>query len=153
MLHTVVNLDRSVNGQVSFQLRDGQGNLVNFSGADGRRDAALQRGQSRRRLAQRQWRLTLPKAHGLATGDKVVVSLGAQGVLTGLTDNHVYVVEVIDSSTLRFKQVDGSAVTLAQLGYVVRIQRRHGTLPVLPGRCLRATSCSTARASPSIRMP
>lgn len=29
----VVNLDRSVNGKVSFQLRDGQGNLVNFSGA------------------------------------------------------------------------------------------------------------------------
>ena len=45
--------------------------------------------------------------------DKVVVNLGAQGVLTGLTDNHVYVVEVIDSNTLRFKQVDGSAVTLA----------------------------------------
>ena len=115
----VVNLDRSVNGQVSFQLRDGQGNLVNFSGAT--TGGAMQRfsvDNPAGALLNANGSLTLPKAHGLATGDKVVVNLGAQGVLTGLTDNHVYVVEVIDSNTLRFKQVDGSAVTLAQLGYV-----------------------------------
>ena len=150
----VVNLDRSVNGQVSFQLRDGQGNLVNFSGAT--TGGAMQRfsvDNPAGALLNANGSLTLPKAHGLATGDKVVVNLGAQGVLTGLTDNHVYVVEVIDSNTLRFKQVDGSAVTLAQLGYVSEFNAAtDATSTTWP--MPRATSCSTARASPapSIRM-
>ena len=154
MTYYVVNLDRSVNGQVSFQLRDGQGNLVNFSGAT--TGGAMQRfsvDNPAGALLNANGSLTLPKAHGLATGDKVVVNLGAQGVLTGLTDNHVYVVEVIDSNTLRFKQVDGSAVTLASWAMCPNsTPPRDATSTTWP--MPRATSCSTARASPapSIRM-
>ena len=61
----VVNLDRSVNGQVSFQLRDGQGNLVNFSGAT--TGGAMQRfsvDNPAGALLNANGSLTLPKAHG-----------------------------------------------------------------------------------------
>ncbi|KAG1076693.1 hypothetical protein G6F40_017292 [Rhizopus arrhizus] len=75
--------------QTSFQLRDGQGNLVDFSGASV--SAAPQRfsvNNPAGAVLNADGSLTLPKAHGLATGDKVVVSVAANGVLTGLTNDH-----------------------------------------------------------------
>ncbi|PTN48539.1 hypothetical protein DAI43_29565, partial [Achromobacter xylosoxidans] len=105
--------------QRSFQLRDGQGNLVDFSGAAV--GGALQRfsvNNPAGAALNPDGSLTLPKAHGLATGDKVVVNLAANGVLTGLSNDHVYVVEVVNSTTLRFKDVNGAPVALATLGYV-----------------------------------
>ncbi|MGE8635744.1 MAG: hypothetical protein ACN6P8_19540, partial [Achromobacter piechaudii] len=112
----VVNLSAD---QTSFQLRDGQGNLIDLSGASV--GGALQRfsvNNPAGAVLNADGSLTLPKAHGLATGDKVVVSVADHGVLTGLANDNVYEVEVVDSTTLRFKSVSGAAVTLAALGYV-----------------------------------
>ncbi|RIQ72582.1 DUF4347 domain-containing protein, partial [Bordetella avium] len=123
----VSGLVRTVDGQVSFQLRDGQGKVVDLSGATV--GGELQRfsvdNPAGGKLSA-DGSLTLPKAHGLANGDKVVIKLGANGVLTGLNDDHVYVVQVIDSVTLRFSHLDGSAVSLAELGYVAEFNTTTG---------------------------
>lgn len=112
----VVNLSAD---QKSFQLRDSAGRLIDFSGASV--GGALQRfsvDNSAGALLNADGSLSLPRAHGLATGDTVVVQQGSNGVLTGLENDHVYRVEVVDGTTLRFKNLDGSAVTLGARPYL-----------------------------------